>query len=166
VVFLCSLSFVFALPSGLDGNGYVMDLPTVLLKRLVPLINVSVALLKGFVAVHGIPPQVLSTVLPFIDTSSLDALQGYVDGMMQDLAIQKRDEFQDELGSEGAGAVAVVDPSDQVVELALDEILVLVHKLESSDAGAGAAVVSPDWRPKHTGLTLATPLSGVKGGSQ
>jgi hypothetical protein len=152
LVFVCSLSFQVPERSGPDlaaggeGRGYILETNTKLLKKLLPLIAMSVVLVKMLLAANGIPP----TILPF------PAVNQFVESVIVDSLDDMRKQ-----ASQSASSGSEEEKSAQTLQGAVYDVYRLVSRLE----GGRELEPSSGWVPLQTGLELVSPNAGVEGES-
>jgi len=149
LVFVCPITMK-QVPCGLDGNGYIVDVPTDALKMLAPVLKFGLFFLKVALTTQG-----LGGIVP----EDMNGVSGLLPGGEEDyynLVVQEigQDMVESQLEDSLHGA------SDQQQELddshpAVAFVYSLVKKAELGDAAASA-----DWSPRNTGLHLVSPKEG------
>jgi hypothetical protein len=164
-------------PCGPEGKGYLIKVPTALLRALAPALQWGVFFLKVALATQGLgavvpnlPPELLnwaggvgSAAMPLADVVNqlsidLGALQSTTEGQAardflsdnQDSAVAQLDEVSSSFGEWEAAA-------DAQAKNAFARVFRFIAEAE----GAADFVSDRSWRPMHTGLVPTRPTVGA-----
>ena len=155
--FVCDISDKCAFNGGPQQSGYELTIPTKTLKILLPILSLSVSVLKTVMQIQGIPVGLLPS-LPNLPNLPENV---FVDSIMN--SIPSRDGITDKI-DEISNDKSHFEDEGHLAAIQEGQVDALFRLIQKSEGCEGQPLVG--WEPKFTGLKKVSVTTGARGPSK